>query len=125
MNWRGIIVTIAIAAVLSMISVKTGVFESQNDVVRLNKDMASLESKMKVHAGNWIHYLETRFNGLSLRQDEYQNSSTLRDDRQDERIKRLEEIIKSTYDHENNIYSVKPSKNVAPLVKETKREPQQ
>lgn len=124
MNWRGIIVTIAITTVLSIISIKTGVFNPENDIIRLNKDMASLESKMKVHAGNWIHYLETRFNSLSLRQDEYQNSSTLRDDRQDERIKRLEEVIKSTYDHENNIYSVKPPKNVAPLVKETRREPE-
>ena len=62
--------------------------------MRLNREMLTLEDRVSLKAGNWIHYLESRVNRVAQSQDEYQASTSKRIDLLDERIRKLEKRVK-------------------------------
>lgn len=77
-RFKGLIITLAIVASLSLVTLFSKTFMYQDEILRLSADFITLEEKMQVKAGNWTHYLEKRINGLAQRQDEFQYSTSER-----------------------------------------------
>lgn len=93
---RGIFGGIILSAIISLLILFSYTsFSYLSDVRRLDRDMITLEERMSVKSGNWVHYLEGRVNGLAQRQDEYQTSTSKRIDYLQERINKLETQIES------------------------------
>ena len=91
---RGALITIIILGSLLLIVFFARTFDYQGDIMRLNREMLTLEDRVSLKAGNWIHYLESRVNRVAQSQDEYQASTSKRIDLLDERIRKLEKRVK-------------------------------
>lgn len=90
---RGALIAIIIIGSLLLVVFFFRVFDYQGDIIRLNREFLTLEDRMSVKAGNWVHYLETRVNRVAQSQDEYQASTSKRIDLLDERIRKLEKRV--------------------------------
>jgi predicted RNase H-like nuclease (RuvC/YqgF family) len=95
---RGALIVIIMIGALFLGTLFFRVFDYQADITRIKKEFLTLEDRVGVKAGNWVHYLETRVNRVAQTQDEYQASTSRRIDLLEERIRRLEKEIKEKDD---------------------------
>lgn len=99
-KWRGLIFVLLFFVTLSFLLLFFRTYSYHDEIIRLNRDIASIEDKMQIKAGNWTHYLEQRMNRMAQSQDEYQYSTS-------ERIRIIEESLK-----QSNIISKNTNKNI-------------
>src|SRR5690606_4227787 len=91
---RGILIGVIIASALFFGILFFRTYDYHEEILRLNKDMITLEERMSFKAGNWVQYLESRVNRVAQSQDEYQWSTSKRIDYLSDRITKLENRIK-------------------------------
>lgn len=91
---RGLRIGVIIASTLFLYFLFFRTYDYHVEILRLNKEMISLEERMSVKAGNWVQYAESRVNRLAQTQDEYQWSTSKRIDYLSDRITKLEKRIR-------------------------------
>lgn len=95
MNYgRGALIFTILIGSLCLVMFFIRTFDYQGDIIRLNREMLTLEDRVSLKAGTWVHYLESRVNRVAQSQDEYQSSTSKRIDLLDERIRGLEKRVK-------------------------------
>lgn len=92
--FKGLIITLVIAASLSLITLSSKTFNYHDEILRLSGDFITLEEELTTKATNWMYYLEKRVNNLAQRQDEFQYSTS-------ERIRLLEERLAQSVSKNN------------------------